>query len=419
MTRNFFSVTKFFLIAVAVVPAVSKGMNLLMRPYDTLLIPEVHLDRCYELTLWAETGVRPARGYNNDSNLVNPLAIWNPFQDALAMLNGFPDNSPQSLLSNQLNAIADGTRGTFMFDGTLRLDLGAVIGARWYFLPYAWLTAFLPFYRVRLSNVGFIDRTQQKTPADFRVRNLLTGHLTQVIDQLGDGLTLDGWKRTGPGDLNVLVEWMFDFPQRNRPFLKNVDVGGRVGLTFPTGLKQDVDKLMAFPFGYNGAVGIVYGGGLSVTLGDYFKAGFDVQLLSLFGNTRERRIKTDIDQTDLLLLAKTPAYTDYGLIQRFNLFVQAYNIGGVSLLVGYQFLKKGEDHLALNSCDYSSTIANTAISLDEWIVHSAEFNLNYDFSVCQTDPWIIPQASLFARLPFGGKRSIAFTTVGIMLSVDF
>ena len=236
---------------------------------------------------------------------------------------------------------------------------------------------------------------------------------------MGDGLDLNGWKRTGPGDLNLLLEFMFDFPQKNRQFLKNVDVGGRVGFTFPTGLKQDVDKLMAFPFGYNGAVGIVYGGGLSVTLGDYFKAGFDVQLLHLFGNTRERRIKTSIDQTDLLLLAKTPAYTDYGLTQRFNLFVQAYNIAGVSFLVGYQFLKKGEDHLALNSCDYSSTIANTAISLDEWIVHSAEFNLSYDFSACQTDPWIVPQASLFARLPFGGKRSIAFTTVGFMLSVDF
>ena len=167
MTRNFSSVIKIFLVVATSFPAVSFSMNLLMRPYDTLLIPEVHLDRCYELTLWAETGVRPARGYGDDSNIVNVLNIWNPFQDALAMLKGFPNNSPQSLLGDQLHAINDDVRGTLMFDGKLHLDLGAVIGARWYFLPHAWFTTFLPFYRVRLTDVGFIDRTQLKNACRF------------------------------------------------------------------------------------------------------------------------------------------------------------------------------------------------------------------------------------------------------------
>ena len=155
-------------------------------------------------------------------------------------------------------------------------------------------------------------------------------------------------------------------------------------------------------------------GGSNVLLGNCFKAGFDVQLLHLFGNTRERRIKTAVDQTNLLLLAKTKAYRDYGLTQRFNLFMQAYHVfGGLSFLAGYQFLKHGEDHLALNSCEFSSSIANSAAYLDEWIVHSIELNLHYDFNVdlCQ-DSCFAPQASLFARIPFNGKRAIAFTTVG-------
>jgi len=396
------------------------GMNLLLRPYDTLIRPEIYLDRCGELSLWAEAGVVPAKGFNEHGAVVNPLAIWSPDQDTLAMLDGFPDNSPITQLRTALNATDDGIRGHIAFNSKLNLDFGGAVGARWYFLPHAWFTAYLPFYKVRLSDVAFTDLTQLNTGADYRVRNILINNLSTTITQLGDGLHIGGWKRSGAGDLNILVEWLYNFAQE-RPLLKNVELDGRVGFTLPTGLKANPDLLFAFPFGYDGAVGIVYGGGLNVLLGERFKAGFDVQLLHLFGNTRPRRIKTHFDQTDLLLLAKTDAYIDYGLTQRFNLFMQAYHVvGGLSFLAGYQFLKRGENHLALNSCEFSTSLANTAVSLEEWIVHSVELNLHYDFAVhaCD-DSWAAPQASLFARIPFNGKRAVAFTTVGVMLAVDF
>lgn len=394
-------------------------MNLLHRPYDTLLRPEINLDGCYELAFWGEAGVRPARGFNEDDVIVNPLAIWQCNQDVLAMLNGFPDNSPQTRLRTALNADDDCIRGHVCINGKLNLDFGGAFGARWYFLPHAWITLLLPLYKVRLSDVTITDLTQMLTAADFRVKSQLTQRLQTVVCQLGD-LSLDGWKRTGLGDLNLLCEFLFNFPQE-RPLLKNVEIDGRVGFTLPTGKRTDEDQLFAFPFGYDGATGILYGGGLNVMLGCQFKAGFDVQLLHLFGNTRVRRIKTALDQSELLLLAKTEAYKDFGLTQRFNLFVQGYHLldTGLSLLVGYQFLKHGEDHLALNDCAFSSVIANSAVSLEEWIVHSVEFNLHYDFSVHCPDSWVAPQASIFSRLPFGGKRSVAFTTVGIMVSVDF
>lgn len=396
-----------------------KSMNLLHRPYDTLIIPEVYLDRCFEIAFWAESGVRPARGYNENDNLVSPFAVWQCNQDALSMLNGFPANSLQTQLRTALNAFDDGVRGHVCFNGKLNLDFGGAIGARWYFSPNAWLTALLPFYKVRLSDVSFVDLTQNITAADMRVRQQLIQNLQNIVNQLGNNLSLEGWKREGLGDLNLLCEFLFDFPQE-RPLLKLVEINGRCGFTFPTGKRADEDKLLAFPFGYDGAVGLVYAGGLQVMLGDRFKAGFDVQLLHLFGNTRQRRIKTDLDQTDLLLLAKADAYKDYGLTQRFNLFVQGYHVfKGLSLLVGYQFLKHGDDHLALNGCEFSSGIANSAASLEEWIVHSAEFNLHYDFSYHCPDAWIAPQASLFARLPFGGKRAITFTTVGLLVAIDF
>ena len=424
--KNFFYISftlkiLVFLIFFALLDATKiNAMNLLHRPYDTLLRPEIDLDRCYEFAFWAEAGVRPARGYNNDDNLVNPLAIWQCNQDALAMLDGFPDNSPQTQLRTALNATDDGVRGHLCFNGKLNLDFGGAFGARWYFLPHAWITVLLPVYKTRLSDVTITDLTQNLTAADFRVKQQLTQRLQTVVGQLGDNLSLDGWKRAGFGDLNLLCEFLYNFPQE-RPLLKNVEINGRAGFTLPTGKKAGEDTLFAFPFGYDGAVGVLYAGGLNVLLGYQFKAGFDVQLLHLFGNTRLRRIKTAFDQSELLLLAKAEAYKDYGLTQRFNLFVQGYHLlgTGLSLLVGYQFLKHGDDHLALNNCAFSSVIANSATSLEEWIVHSVEFNLHYDFGVHCPDSWAAPQASLFARLPFGGKRAVAFTTVGVMASIDF
>lgn len=396
------------------------AMNLLLRPYDTLIRPEIYLDADYQLSVWAESGVRPGQGFNDDSMRVNPFAIWNVDQNALAMLQGFGSNSQLTQLRNALDAADDGIRGHLLFEGDMQLDWGGAVGGRWYFLPHAWFTAYIPFYQVRLTNVNFFDRTALVEPADFRVRNMLTNPLRDLVAEFGNGLSLDGWKRRGPGDFNIMVEWLFPFEQQ-RPLLKLVEVLGRVGFTCPTGLKADEDKLLAFPFGYDGAVGILWAGGLNVGLGSCFKAGCDVQLLHLFGNTRERRIKTSPDQSDILLLAKTPAYRDYGLTQRFNLFVQAHHVwGGLSALIGYQFLKHGEDRLALNTCEFSSSFANTASYLDEWIVHSVEFNLHYDFieTWCQNTGWA-PQLSLFSRLPFNGKKSIAFTTVGVMLAIDF
>lgn len=395
------------------------GMNLLLRPYDTLIRPTPHfLDRCTELSVWAEAGVR-TQAFDGDGHSVNIFNIWNPDQNALAMLDGFPAASPITQLFNRLDAIDDDVRGHVSLSGKMHYDFGGAVGGRWYFLPHAWVTAYVPFYRVRLTDFSFTDLTLANTSADLRVANMLTRPLQEVIAEFGNGLQLGGWRRTGLGDMNLLVEFMFDFPQK-RPLLKEVEIDGRVGLTLPTGLKADPDRLLAFPFGYNGAVGIVWGGGLKVLLDCYIAAGIDVQLLHLFGNTRTRRIKTAMDQSDILLLAKTPAYTDYGLTQRFNLFVQAYQFyRGLSFLAGYQFLKKGEDHLALNSCEFSTTIANTAVSLDEWIVHSIELNLHYDFTKECDGSAYAPQASIFARIPFNGKRAIAFTTVGLMVAVDF
>ena len=74
--------------------------------------------------------------------------------------------SPLAQLREALNAPLDDLRGHLLFNGDLQLDYGGALGGRWYFLPHAWFTAYIPFYKARLSNVCFVDRTGTTAPAD-------------------------------------------------------------------------------------------------------------------------------------------------------------------------------------------------------------------------------------------------------------
>ncbi len=122
------------------------SMNLLLRPYDTLIRPEIYLDADYQLSAWAESGVRPGQGFNDDSMRVNPFAIWSVDQNALAMLQGFGADSELTQLRNALDAADDGLRGHVLFQGDMQLDWGGAVGGRWYCLPHAWFTAYILFY---------------------------------------------------------------------------------------------------------------------------------------------------------------------------------------------------------------------------------------------------------------------------------
>lgn len=399
--------------------AQSVAMNYL-RPYDTLIRPIMRLDdKHFNVSFFAEHGFN-ARGYDSCGNLVNILKIWNPEQNSLQMLNGFDPNTQIGQLAINLrgdNANDDGVRGHFNVCGDL--DYNSYSGlVRFHFLHNWFLSTYVPFYSMRLKNVVWQDLTQNITSGDQSVKQKLTNNFFANVAELSC-LQLGGWERSGLGDVSVILDWVRDFYQP-KPLLKNARVNWRLGLSIPTGLKQNEDLTIALPFGNDGAVGLIFGLGLDLTLGSYLKVGGDIQLHQLFGNTRCRRIKVSPDQTDLLFLAKTTLYKDFGLLQRFNFYVQFWNIQGLALKFGYQFVKRGDDIVSIRSQQFSDVIANTAENLQEYTLHHAVVNLSYDGArhVCR-DAWVKPYASLFARIPIMGKRVIASPTVGGVIGFDF
>lgn len=409
---------KIALIAIGLLSCASATYALqLTRPFNPMLIPEYHKEQHWGIYSMLEAGIRHGPDYDACGAEVNVTRVWSPDQNALAALKGLtPDIS--------LDVIDNGVRGHFLTCGDLDLRYGVSIGAHHNFATYFIASFYMPFYSMALRNMCWQELTVGSTGADLEVRETLTNDFCKNVCTLGDGLWLGDWQRSGPGDLALFLTAANEFMQDSRRLLKKVYVNGRFGITIPTGLRQNEDLIFAIPFGYDGSMTLIFGGGLTITaemLAQQIKAGFDVELLHIFGNDKVRRIKTDINQTEPLLLTKVSAYKDWGLTQQFNLFLQWYHFyRGGSLKLAYQFFKHGRDELSLNTNEFSTSVANTANSLKDWTAHTLMPMLTYDIDWdwgSDYDMHSSPAISIYAKVPFNGKRAIQFSTIGAELTV--
>lgn len=392
------------------------SMNIL-RPHDPLLWPFYTGKDTWQWFVAAETGIKKGKGFNEDSDHTNVLKIWQPFQDAFSMLQGFEQNSCIGQRIASLTPAEDdiiNTFNIFSMSADLHLKASAAFETRFFFCDDWVLSAYIPFFVMSLDDVCFSQDGHAFTQEQI-------DEFKALVYELGGGLQLDPWRRSGIGDVTLFLDWFRDFRQ-NKPFLKNVRINWRIGIELPTGKRTEIDELFSIPFGRDGSFAMPFGLGLEVTLGSMIRACVDVQLTHTFDNTRPRRIKVAADQTELLLLAKTPVHRDVGLTQRFDLYLQFYRIfKGLSLKAGYQFYKQGEDIISFKTNAYPSEIANTAESLQDWTAHQYIFDLQYDFHADMDgyNPIVVPQFELFVRIPFNGQRSALIPTFGGIFSIDF
>ena len=264
------------LISLALTSNAVRAMNIVntLWPYDTLIRPTFNNQRAWQLAFYSEGGYHNARGFNDDGDIVNPLQIWNRQQNALALLEGFPADSPISQLRAELLDCDNGIRGRFNVCGNVQMNFNTSFAARYFFAVDWSIGLYLPVYQMKLKDIHFQDLTPNVDNLDKLVHRLLTDHLAENVQQLGC-LDIGPWKRDGVGDLTLLIDWFRDFYQ-NKPFLKCVRVNWRTGLGFPTGLREKPNLIFAVPFGYDGAVSMPFGLGIDLTLGSHFKCGVDV-----------------------------------------------------------------------------------------------------------------------------------------------
>lgn len=383
-----------------------------------MLRPDYSAKYAHQGSFYVETSITD-RAFNGSGCHTNALSIWSPTQNSLAMLDGFPVDSAIGKKRVEIDAEDDGIRGHFCVDGTMTVPFSGAVVLRSFFRDAWAVSAYLPMYVMELKNVCWMDQTKNVTDDDIQTKELLTSKLFDVVCNLGDGLELGGWKRSGVGDLALFLEWFHDFPQP-KPLLKNVRVNWRAGVSIPTGKTADPDKIMALPFGTDGAAALPFGVGLDLSFVFHIRAGFDVQLMQTFGNTRCRRVKTAADQTDLLFLKKVDAYKDFGLTQQFSLYGQIYKlVPNTSLMLAYQFLKHGRDEISVCGESISNAIANTATNLRDWTVHQIILRADYDFGYDPAQHAVNPRLCAYVRFPFNGKRAIADGMFGMTFALDF
>ena len=216
------------------------GINL-FRPYDINLLTPRWQDTHVQWAHWGEFSYR-VQGVNEDGHRVPVTQLWSGTQNALAMLQGFPANSPETeFLQNVLGgAMATDTRGLVRFNGKMFAhSYNAYVRA---FLPHNMvLGIYIPVYDLKLTNVTITDLTTGDTPEDVLVREQLTSILKERVRMFDPAINLDGWHRTGFGDINVMAEWCRDFPQP-KPALKNVFLTTRLGFNFTQRLKNQCER---------------------------------------------------------------------------------------------------------------------------------------------------------------------------------
>ncbi|MFA6264045.1 MAG: hypothetical protein WC630_06445 [Candidatus Babeliales bacterium] len=318
----------------------------------------------------------------------------------------------------------DGTAGHFRLHG--KFDQLEVTPHLRYVLPLRLfpgdlaLSAYLPIRHARVHGIGAQDLTENLLDWDLELHELFTDDIQSNLKRYGN-LDWNNWSATDLGDLVFLLEWGKDFPQK-KDDLKNVDLHAAIGVSCPTGREKDEDKAFSLALSNNdGAWSMPLSIGIDLDFKQHIALGAEANFEILFDHTRNRRLKTEIHQTEFMLLNKGRATKDHGLTWKFYLYLQAYRFWrGLSLKAAYEYTKHDSDHLTPKSDDFDSSIINSAHSLGEWFRHEFIFTLNYDFFARECRKCAVkPQLSLFYKLPVSGKKIIMPQTVGGQLAISF
>jgi hypothetical protein len=367
-----------------------------------------------------------ARDYTGDKH--NVLNIYDKYQDAATMFKN-PSDSIKEAVALEYNNMYAAFGGQLItapisFEGEYR-ELDLTLFGKYTLKNFIDgdldLSVHLPVRWRKIENIQFKDLSkivlpmvpyyyQQNYTKNFDVFNA-------KMKELGN-IDFSECDKSGIGDLVVMLEWLRSFKQ-NKEALKNVDMFLRIGLSCPTAETKDIDKVFSMSLGNDGAWGMPIGFGLGLDFSNKIRAGGDVEFFILFDETKERRLKTDPDQTEFLLLNKGRATLDSGLTWKFNIFLQAYRFyKGLSLKLDYEYIKHDDDTLYEKTDTFDRTVINTANSLKEWNTHNLIFQVNFDFFMWQS-VLTRPQLSLFYKYPITGKNIINMDTFGGQLGFNF
>lgn len=358
-------------------------------------------------------------GRNGQRNHRSILALADDTQSTLAMLENpvGPNAATITAFAAVFAGIGDdGTRGHLQLEGKFdRIDATFFAG---YQIPATifggtlGIEVYAPLVHKEVHGIQIADLTANPgVVADATVRNQLTSVLATRLAQLG-GPVLNNWSKTGIGDVIALLSW---------GYAKECVGGyGKIGVSFPSAPKKDINRAFSMALGSDGAWGLPIEMGIWKDACKHLRLGVDADFMIYFDRTAIRRLKTDVDQTGFLLLNKGLARKRHGLQWQLHTFAQAHHfLGGLSAQFGYQYVCRQTDHLIAKDANFDNGIINSDASLKVSDAHNLIARLNYDFFQGRCLSSVIPQIGLYYKFNIGGKNIINNATVGGQFILKF
>jgi len=393
-----------------------------LEPYNFMIEAEPIFGKSkFQWTVLTELSY-DSQSFNEDGDVVNALQIYEPQQNVFGLFQGLGNASKFNQFVNSLaggagGGVDNGENGLFTPTGTFD---GAQVAflASYLFHEHCYFKIAVPVYKINLTNVNWEYTGNDDTFAGQAIQTeLINSFTTQALQDFN--LSVGDWQETGLGDVTMLLDYICDYSQ-GRTLLRNVRIHLRLGLTLPTGVVANENQIMSVPFGNDGSVGLPFGGGLDINLGRYFQCGFRGEFLYLWGNEKLRRVTNFPGQTSLLTPQVTMTYKEYGFIQQFDLYVQAYNVaGGLSAKLAYEYYKKGQDQISVQAPGFNYTLMNTSPRLDEETRHNLIAMVSFDSAFLHKCDKIHPQAEIFVNMPFNGSFTSLLSSVGLQMTLDF
>jgi hypothetical protein len=342
-------------------------------------------------------------------NKVNPCNFLGGPQNEIYSFYGVDLDYEQGLYIENFNKYAGSTSNEIR-DLSGDIFLGAInFSLEKWFSEVFRLGFYIPWYKFKLKNLKISDLSN---------KNVFEYFLMVDIDKKFEELAfkIQNYDLNGFGDCDLLFSWQDNFMEK-RDFISSISCSLRSGLHLPTGkYVNSEDTLLKIPFGYDSLWGIPFGGSIEIDIGKYFDIGLSIDCISLFGDIRERYIKTDLRQTELLFTTKSYSFVNPGFKQKYTLYLGAHNKEKVfSLMIAYQYNKQNESDITVCSDEHSSIIAGTMQRLDSWTTHHVVFNLEWRPEFKNTDFLF----SFFTKIGFNGERALVADVIGFSSIVSF
>jgi hypothetical protein len=347
---------------------------------------------------------------NQWRRVVNPVQYLEDRENDFAAFLGNKTNNSLGAFSQQYSPYEGATANDLVnFNGNVSFG-SAVAGFEKWFTETIRLGWYIPYYIFSLNTLYYEQQTNKSVFEQFLSNNILDVYKS-------NGKYVGPYQLSGFGDSTLLLSWQDSFFEK-RDFITGLLCSLRGGLHLPTAQHTDIfqDTFLKIPMGYDAAWGIAFGGSIEVDIGCNFGAGISADCITFFGRTIQRYIKTDIRQTDLLLLSKDLSFIDPGFKEEFSVFLTGHNLTKSFLITtAYQYNKQNDSDIIVCSDYHPTIIASTMQSLGAWTTHNIILLGQTILPIMENDI----TCGVFVKIGFNGERTIVGNNFGLHAEILF